>query len=218
MIEGRKDYYQILGVPETASRSEIRERFLELARELHPDKFDQDQKREAEERFQAITEAFNILYNPHTRSKYDLERKGAQTESKRVDHRKEVFKAYLVRGKEALKNNDFREAAKNFFEATKVNPDDSKAFYYLAFACFKDPNMLDRAENAIMKAIRLSPTDGKILKLAGNIYYKKGDVESARQYFEKALDWLGEDIEIEKKLQALQSKKKKGLFNIFRKS
>lgn len=49
-----RDYYDILGVPRTASQEEIKRAFRQLAREHHPD-VNQDPR--ADERFKEINEA-----------------------------------------------------------------------------------------------------------------------------------------------------------------
>lgn len=64
--------YDILGVPRTASTSDVRKAYVALARERHPDRFtDPDQKREAHELFAQITTAFNTLSNEASRREYD---------------------------------------------------------------------------------------------------------------------------------------------------
>ena len=67
------DYYAVLGVAREAGAGEIRRRFRELARERHPDRFQGEEKARAEREFQALTEAFNVLYDPARRRLHDAE-------------------------------------------------------------------------------------------------------------------------------------------------
>ena len=64
-----KDYYQILGVPRTASDADIKKSFRKLAREFHPD-VAKDKKR-AEEKFKEINEAYEVLGDAAKRKQYD---------------------------------------------------------------------------------------------------------------------------------------------------
>jgi curved DNA-binding protein len=63
-----RDFYQILGVPRTASQDEIQRAYRRLARENHPDV---NADPGAEDRFKDISEAYNVLSDPQTRSRYD---------------------------------------------------------------------------------------------------------------------------------------------------
>jgi curved DNA-binding protein len=64
-----KDYYQILGVPRTASAEEIRSAYRKLAMKYHPDRNPND--KQAEERFKEINEAYQALSDPQKRARYD---------------------------------------------------------------------------------------------------------------------------------------------------
>jgi curved DNA-binding protein CbpA len=66
------DYYQLLGVGPQASVAEIRQAYAQLAREKHPDRFQEAAaKQQAQRLFQDITTAFNTLSNPKSRQEYD---------------------------------------------------------------------------------------------------------------------------------------------------
>jgi len=64
-----RDYYEILGIGRGASESEVKRAFRALARELHPDVNDHDP--EAEEKFKAAAEAYEVLSDPERRATYD---------------------------------------------------------------------------------------------------------------------------------------------------
>lgn len=64
-----KDYYEILGVPRSATEKEIKSAFRKLARKYHPDT-NRDNK-DAEEKFKEINEAYEVLGDPDKRKKYD---------------------------------------------------------------------------------------------------------------------------------------------------
>jgi molecular chaperone DnaJ len=64
-----KDYYQILGVAGNADSTAIKKQYRKLARELHPDKTKGDKK--LEDRFKAVSEAYDILSDSKKRREYD---------------------------------------------------------------------------------------------------------------------------------------------------
>lgn len=68
-----KDYYKVLGVPETASHKEITKAYRKLARELHPDSNPDDPT--AEERFKEASAAYAVLGDEAQRAEYDEVRK-----------------------------------------------------------------------------------------------------------------------------------------------
>ena len=67
----KRDYYEILGVPKGASADDIKKAYRQLALKHHPDRVPADHKKEAEERFKEISEAYAVLTDEKKRSVYD---------------------------------------------------------------------------------------------------------------------------------------------------
>ena len=64
-----KDFYKVLGVDKKAAADEIKKKYRALARDLHPDKTKGDAAKE--EKFKAVSEAYEILSDAKKRAEYD---------------------------------------------------------------------------------------------------------------------------------------------------
>ena len=68
-----KEFYEVLGVPESASQDDIRKQYRKLAVLHHPDKHQESSKKEeAEEKFKKLGEAYETLSDPEKRRHYDM--------------------------------------------------------------------------------------------------------------------------------------------------
>jgi len=67
-MSDRRDYYEILGLPRTASADEIRKAFRKLARQLHPDV---NKAPDAAKKFSEAQEAYDVLSDDQKRKAYD---------------------------------------------------------------------------------------------------------------------------------------------------
>jgi len=65
----KRDYYEVLGVPRTASKDEIKDAYRKLAMQYHPDR---NKAPEAEEKFKEISEAYAVLSDDEKRQQYDM--------------------------------------------------------------------------------------------------------------------------------------------------
>ena len=60
----KRDYYEILGVQKGARPDDLKKAYRNLALKYHPDRVTPDKKKEAEERFKEISEAYAVLSDP----------------------------------------------------------------------------------------------------------------------------------------------------------
>ena len=193
------DYYQMLGVAPSASAAEIRKAYALLAREKHPDRFrDPAEKQRAEAAFQEITAAFNTLMNPGSRKEYDearhrpqprtpeevatdaFERGQAALEAGQVEeaitllqtavHHAPAQAAYHAALGRALGRVPAfaREAVQALERATQLEPRNAAAFADLAVVLARQGLRL-RAQKALEAALRLSPRDARLARLAAEL-------------------------------------------------
>ena len=65
----KRDYYEVLGVPQGASGGDIKKAYRRIAMKHHPDR--NPDNKQAEEKFKEANEAFEVLSDSQKRSRYD---------------------------------------------------------------------------------------------------------------------------------------------------
>lgn len=68
-MNGKKDYYELLGVSRNASEEEVKKTYRKLALKYHPDRNPGD--KQSEEKFKEVSEAYQVLVDPQKRAQYD---------------------------------------------------------------------------------------------------------------------------------------------------
>lgn len=209
------NYYELLGVDRSATEQAIRDRFRQLARECHPDRYRGPDKAEAERKFQTLTEAVNVLTNTEKRKQHDSELTGGPDRG--AADFAQIAKAYMSMGVKAYKEKDMRAAYENFDLATKHNPQDAKGFHYLSMAAARLPAYRRQAVQAIESALQREPMNPQFLKEAGLLCKSAGLTAKAERYLDEALKWDPENTEIVSALEELRGTREagKGGFSIF---
>jgi len=147
----------------------------------------------------------NVLTNPAKRKQHDAELSAGI--SKTSADFGQVAKVYMSKGVKAFKEGDIRAAYENFDMAVKHNPNDAKAFHYLAQAANRIPAYARQAVQAIDRAIQLEPANPAYLKDAGLICKRAGLMAKAERYLNEALKWDPTDLEIQTALADLRQSK-----------
>lgn len=199
------NYYEILGVERTASEQAIRDKFRQLARENHPDRYKGPNKPEAERKFQTLTEAVNVLTNPTRRKQHDAEI--GTTGTKATTDFAQVAKVYLNKGMKAFQEGDLRAAYENLDMAVKHNPNDSKALFALARVASRNPAWHRQAVQAIESAVQKEPMNPQYLKEAGLICKRAGLPAKAERFLVDALKWDRDNPDILNALAELRQGK-----------
>lgn len=71
MMSTARDYYEILGLPKGAAVDEVKKAYRQLVMKHHPDRVPPDEKKQAEEKFKEISEAYAVLSDPQKKQLYD---------------------------------------------------------------------------------------------------------------------------------------------------
>ncbi len=107
------DYYKVLGIDKTASEADIKKAYRKLARKLHPDLNPNDKN--AQNNFQQINEANEVLSDPEKRKKYDQYGKDWQ-HAEQFEKQKQSQQGSRFSGGQQFSDNDGGEFS-NFFES-----------------------------------------------------------------------------------------------------
>lgn len=150
------DYYERLGVGPAASAGEIRQAYLRLAREKHPDRFpDAAQKQSAQSEFQEITTAFNTLSNPRSRQEYDEQRQRPPAPRTPEEQGKDAF----ARAQPLLQAGQFEEAVALLRAAVHHLPGEASYHAALGRALSHLPAGARDAIQALERATQIDPQD-----------------------------------------------------------
>ncbi len=135
-----KDYYKILGVPQSATDEKIRRAYKTLARRYHPDV---NPGQDSAERFKDIAEAYQVLKNADRRSKYDRQLAAYQYE--KLDNR---FKAYR-----SMQDQYERSRTQRYYRDQKRDYNTMKTWQEARKANRRKANSA-AIKNSILKSVR----------------------------------------------------------------
>ncbi|MCI0658645.1 MAG: DnaJ domain-containing protein [Acidobacteria bacterium] len=210
-----QNLYQVLGVLQTASESEIRHAYYTLAKRLHPDKFaDEQTKARAEKLFAAITEAYATLSRAENRQEYDKNIQPVVAKGASEASAAQVARQNFLHGKAHLEKNEMTKALSFFEHAVEQEPGREEYRRYLALVQSRNPRLRKEAEQNFLKAIELNPTFAENYAQLGLLYRKMGQTARGDEFLQRALSWDPSNETAEEALRPEDSKKGilKGIF------
>lgn len=204
-----KDLFVRLGLPPTAGKDEVKQAFLALARQFHPDRFAApglaDLADAVKDFFTAVNEAYETLSDERKRTAYLATRGqggevgGAAAESARLD---------AAKGEACLRTRDWVKARGFFEAAVRADPrPEYKAA--LALAILSDPAGRDRARAKVLaeEALR-DPSADRAAYVAGVIARDEKDDARAEKLFRAALAANPRNADAVRELRLLERRRK----------
>jgi curved DNA-binding protein CbpA len=177
--------YDTLGLERDASDQDIRKAFRRLALKYHPDRFANDQRVEAEERFQGITEAFNVLSHPESREKYDTEiSKG--TADKTMDA-KEISRRLAAKGSQLMREGKMAEAVETLKGAIDHDDENARAHYFYGQVIGRISGKERDALRHVERAVTLEPGNATMMAEAASLSLAAGMKTRAVRHAQDAL-------------------------------
>jgi curved DNA-binding protein CbpA len=204
------DHYAVLEISPAGSRDEIREAYYYLARRYHPDRFRagplEDLLGEIEAYFTQVTEAYNTLYDPESRVRYDDSRASEAGPGKPEVEQDTSYLAQqnYLRAKLLIERGRFSDAVTSLENAIKL--DAKRGIYHLALGNLLsgNPRLRQQAAKHLLEATRLDPAKTEGYLALGELYLKMGRRADAAKFFREVLRWEPGHLEAEARLKELR--------------
>mgnify|MGYP001818261703 FL=1 len=182
--------YDILGVERDATEAQVRKAFRKLTFEHHPDRFSGDARAKAEERFQEITEAFNVLSRPESREKYDEDlAQGQPGGSGAAMDPKENARRLAAKGAQTMREGNLTDALSELKTALDHDGNCSRAHYFMGVGLSKVSGREKDALRHLEQATTLEPGNAVMLAEAAKVAFNVGMSARAQRLAEEALSF-----------------------------
>jgi len=211
------DYFEILGLPTTANREDVKRAYFQLAKEYHPDKHFGSSSAEirqlAQQIYDLISSAHDTLADPIERERYVKElASGVKREIGDEVGKILAAEGKFQRGEELMRQREYQAAWRHFADAIALYADEGEFHAWLGWARFqmdpKDEAVVTEATGNIEKAITLNPRLDKAYLFLGYIHKASGRPDKAEKQFEKAIQSNPDCTEALRELRLLGKSKR----------
>jgi curved DNA-binding protein CbpA len=214
--DSEKNYFDLLGLPETAPSSKIKQVYFKFARRFHPDArpdlFVGEVRDRVEDLFTKISEAYNILGDGESRTTYTknikskVSKEDMEKASRAIEAEMEFQKAEAM-----LKKGAWRPALELLDRSVQLQPDEPEYKLYQVWARYKINGIsdADNARRQIEKIAEARPQSADAWFYLGQLAREDGNLDQAEKHFEKAAALKPHDVDIRRELQLLYRRKDK---------
>jgi len=202
------DHYAMLGVEPAADEKTIRRAYYRLAKRYHPDRHHKSHLADLQDRLEAIfvrvNEAYETLQSADRRASYDRALRGGGPVSREDSSQRDAEASHAVPDHERRKQTaesayrdarhlyeqgDIFGAIRVFRHAVNNQPDNPSYRSYLGRALAQNPKWRKEAEEHLLKAIELEPSQAEHYAQLGTLYQAANLGTKAERYFAEALRW-----------------------------
>jgi curved DNA-binding protein CbpA len=190
------DHFEVLGLPTTANREDVKRAYFALAKEYHPDKHFSSASAElrqlAQEIYDLISTAHDTLADPVERERY-LKELASGVKREVGDEVGKILAAEgkFQKGEELMRKRNFPAAHQLFREAVALYADEGEFHAWLGWSLFQmdssSPAAVDEAIASLEKSIALNPRLDKGYLFLGYLHKATGRPDKAEKQFEKAI-------------------------------
>ncbi len=211
------DYFEILGLPTTANREDVKRSYFALAKEYHPDKHFGSSSAEvrqlAQQIYDLISTAHDTLADPVERERYVKElASGVKREIGDEVGKILAAEGKFQRGEELMRQREYGAAWRHFADAIALYGEEGEFHAWLGWARFqmdpKDEGIVEESVKNIEKAISLNPRLDKAYLFLGYIHKACGRPDKAEKQFEKAIQCNPDCTEALRELRLLGKSKR----------
>ncbi|BAI81105.1 hypothetical protein DEFDS_1649 [Deferribacter desulfuricans SSM1] len=178
-MDKKSFYLKILGLDSTATKNDIKRRYLELVKKYHPDVNDGKS-----DQFVAISKAYNYLIkNKDSDKAPDIE----EIFNEKKENYKQIARKLYAVGVKYFREGDVNNALNAFEEAYRKD-NNPKYKKWIVKCLLLKPRRLFDAKELCLELIREEPWDPENYVLLGDVYYKREIYKVANQYYKKAIE------------------------------
>jgi tetratricopeptide (TPR) repeat protein len=188
------DHYAVLGLDKKALGPTIREAYYRLARRYHPDRFRSGPLADflglAEQSFTRVTEAYNTLIRPDSRTEYDRQRAEPQLASEGAKSDTQYLaRQNFLRAKALLERRHYAEAGRFLENAVRLDGNVAEYRLELGLLLARNPRQRGEAELHLLRTTELEPATTAAYLALGQIYARAGRTPHAAAMFREVLRW-----------------------------
>ncbi len=202
-----QDLFERLGVLPTATQEQVKAAYFQLARQLHPDRFQHpalsDLAGQVPEFFAAVNEAYEVLSSREKRAAYLAARAGSGGEAGRAQTAALEFE----KAQACVRTRDMARARGHFEAAVRADPrPEYLATYAGALHATGSPADRDRARELADEALR-DPRCDRAALVRGLIARDEGDHRTAEQLFRRALQANPQNVVAQRELRSAEARR-----------
>lgn len=219
------DHYVFLGVGATADEATVRNAYVALARDYHPDRLagtaldEDDETRAAVDKlFKRLGDANKTLSTPESRGRYDREqaalKKVAAPSSTDARPRRpvEARNAYMM-AESFFKKKDYKTAEMHYRQANMFDGDEPLIAVALAWCIYLNPDhpeshRISDARKRLEEILKKHKTAEAAYKL-GRVLKDDGDDAGAMKRFQEALRYQPQHVDAQRELRIAEGRKQK---------